>query len=46
MAERTDCFFIATFLDDLGSVPSTCVAVYSCVTLLIGDLTKYQCTLK
>lgn len=44
MAECTDCFFIDTFLDDLCSVPSTCMAVYSCVTPLIGDLTKYQCT--
>lgn len=33
-----------TLLDDLGSIPSTCMVVYSCVTPLTGDLTKYQCT--
>lgn len=33
-----------TLLDDPGSIPSTCMAVYNCVTPLTGDLTKYQCT--
>lgn len=29
-----------TLLDDPGSIPSTCMAVYNCVTPLTGDLTK------